>query len=111
MYSTCNERKSAVAERFIKPLKNKIYKHMTAVSKNVYFNILNDIVAKCNNAYHKTIKMKHIDVNTDSHVEYNIDSKKKGPKFQVGDHVRIKFQNIKLFLLRDMLLIHKKKIF
>ena len=52
MYSTCNEGKSVVAERFIRTLKNKIYKHMKAVSKSVYFNVLNDIVDKYNNTYH-----------------------------------------------------------
>ena len=46
MYSTYNEGKSVVAERFIKTLKNKIYNHMTAVSKNVYFDVLNDIIDK-----------------------------------------------------------------
>ena len=54
--------KSVVAERFIRTLKNKIYKHMTAISKNVYFDVLNDIVDKYNNTYHKTIKKKPIDV-------------------------------------------------
>ena len=71
MYSTHNEGKSVVAERFIRTLKNKIYKHMTANSKNVYFNVLNDIVDKYNNAYHKRIKMKPIDVKSDSFAEYN----------------------------------------
>ena len=42
MYSTDNEGKSVVAERFIRTLKNKIYKHMTAISKNVYFNVLDE---------------------------------------------------------------------
>ena len=55
MYSTYNEWKSVVAERFIRTLKNKIYKHMTAVSKNVYFDILDDIVNEYNNTYHKAI--------------------------------------------------------
>ena len=49
MYSAHNEGNSAVAERFIRTLKNKIYKHMTAVSKNVYFNALNDIGGEYNN--------------------------------------------------------------
>ena len=66
MYSTYNEGKLVDAERFIRTLKNKIYKHMTAISKNVYFDALNDIVDKYNNAYHKTIKMKPIDVKDDS---------------------------------------------
>ena len=51
MYSTHNEGRSAVAEKFIKTLKNKIYKHMTTVGKNVYFNALDDIVNKYNNTY------------------------------------------------------------
>ena len=44
MHSTHNDGKSVVAERFIRTLKNKSYKHMTAISKNVYFNVLDDIV-------------------------------------------------------------------
>ena len=66
MYSTHHEGKSVVAQRFIKTLKNKIYKHMTAISKNVYFNVLNDIVDEYNNTYHKSIKMKPIHVKNDS---------------------------------------------
>ena len=62
MYSTHNERKSVVAERLIKTLKNNIYKNMTAVGKNVYFDVLDDSVDKYNNTYHKTIEMKPIDV-------------------------------------------------
>ena len=58
MYPTHNEGKSVVAERFIRTLKNKIYKNMTAISKNVYFDVLDDIVGEYNNTYHKTIKMK-----------------------------------------------------
>ena len=54
MYSTYDEEKSAVAERFIRTLKNKIFKHMTAVSKNVYFDDLNDIVDNYSNTYHRT---------------------------------------------------------
>ena len=62
MYSTNNEGKSVVAERFIRTLKSKIYKHMTSISKNVYIDKLDDIVYEYNNAYHTTIKMKPIDV-------------------------------------------------
>ena len=62
MYSTHNEGRSVVAEIFIRTLKNKIYKHMTAISKNVYFDVLNDIVDEYNNTYHRTIKMKPIDM-------------------------------------------------
>ena len=74
MYSTYKEGKSVVAERFIKTLKNKIFKHMTAISKNIYFDALNDIVNKYNNTVYRTIKMKPIDVTFDSFAEYNEDS-------------------------------------
>ena len=57
---------------------------MTTISKNVYIDVLNDIVNKYNNTIHKTIKMKPIDVTVDSYVEYNEDSNKKGPKFKFG---------------------------
>ena len=60
IYSTYNEGKSVIAERLIKTLKNKIFKHMTATSRNVYFNVLDDIVNKYNNTVHKTIKMKPV---------------------------------------------------
>ena len=58
MYSLCNETKSAVAERFVRTLKNTTFKNMTVVSKNVYFDVLDDIVNKCNNTVDRTIKMK-----------------------------------------------------
>ena len=58
MYSTYNEGEFVVAERFIKTLKNKTLKHMTAISKNVYFDVLDDIVDKYNNTVHRTIKIK-----------------------------------------------------
>ena len=77
MYSTHNEGKSVVAERFIRTLKSKIYKHMTAISKNVYFDVLDDIVDEHNNTYHRTIKMKPIGVKDDSFAEYNEESNEK----------------------------------
>ena len=71
MYSTFNKQKSVVAEKFIRTLKNKIFKHMTAISKNIYFDALDDIVNKYNDTVHRTIKMKPIDVTSDSYPEYN----------------------------------------
>ena len=95
MYSTYNEGKSGVAERFIRTLKNKIFKHMIAISKNVYFIVLNNIVNKYNNTVHRTIKMKPIDVTDESYAKYNEDFNKKDPKFKVVDYVRIsKYKNI-----------------
>ena len=94
MYSTFNAEKSVVAERFIKTLKNKIYKHMTTVGKNDYSNALDDIVKAYNNIYHSSIKMKPKDVTDDSFV-YNEEFTKEDPKFKIGNYVRIsKYKNI-----------------
>ena len=89
MYSTYNEGKSVVFERFIRTLKNRIFKHMTAISKNVYFDVLDDIVNEYNNTVHRTIKTKPIKVTDDSYTECNENFNKKDPKFKVGDNVRI----------------------
>ena len=95
MYSAKNDGKSVVAETFIRTLKNKIFKHIGAVSKNVYFDVLEDIVNKYNNKVHRTISMKLIDVTSDSYAECNEESNKKDPKFKVGDCVRIsEYKNI-----------------
>ena len=68
---------------------------MTAISKNVHFDVLDDIVDKCRNTYHKAIKMKPADVGDDSFAEYNEKSNEKDPEFKVGDHVGIsKFKNV-----------------
>ena len=69
---------------------------MTAISKNICFDVLDDIVDKYNNTVHRTIKMKPIEVTDDYYAEYNEDpSNKKNPKFKVGDNVRIsKYKNI-----------------
>ena len=74
MYSIYNEGKSVVAERFIRTLKSKIFKHITAVSKNVCFD---DIVNKYNNTVHRTFKMKPIEVTDDYYAEYNEHPNKK----------------------------------
>ena len=95
MYSTHNEGKSVVAERFIRTVKTKIYKYITSVSKNVYINKLYDIVSEYNNTYHGTIKMKPVDVNDDTYIDSKKEVNYKDPKFKVGDHVRIsKCKNI-----------------
>ena len=95
MYSTNNEGKSVVAERFIRTLKSKIYNYMTSISKNVYIDKLNAIVNKYNNTYHTTIKMKPIDVKDNTYINTNKEINYKDPKFKVGDYVRIsKYKNI-----------------
>ena len=70
MYSTNNEGKSVIAERFIRTLKNKIYKCMTSISKNVYIDKLDDIVKKYNNTYHTSIKMKPVDVKDNTYIDF-----------------------------------------
>ena len=95
MYSTHNEGKSAVAERFIWTLKNKIDKYMTSISKNLYTDKLIDTVIEYNNTYHRTIKMKPIDVKDNTYININKEVNDKDLKFKVGDHVRIsKYKNI-----------------
>ena len=94
MYSTYNEGKSVVAERFIRTLKNKLYKHMTATGKNVYYNVLDDVVNKYNNTKDSAIKMKPIDVKNNKTV-YIDEHNEKDSKFKVGDRVRIsRYKNI-----------------
>ena len=95
MYSTFNEGKSVVAERFIRTLKNKFYKNMTATGKNVYHDVLDDVVNEYNNTKHSTIKMKPKDVKDDNKRVYINEYNKNDSRFNVGDRVRIpKFKNI-----------------
>ena len=95
MYSTHNKGKSAVTERFVRTIKSKIYKYMVSISKNVYIEKLDDIVNVYNNTYHRTIKMKPIDVKNNTYVNTDKEVNDKDPKFKVGDH-----QNTKIFLLK-----------
>ena len=95
LYSTDNEEKSVAAERFLRTLKNKIYKYMTSISKNVYIEKLDDIVNEYSSTCHRTIKMKSIDVKDNTYINTDKEVNDKDPKFKVGDHVRIsKYQNI-----------------
>ena len=95
MYSPNNKGKSVVAKRFIRTLKNKIYKYMTSIAKNVYIDTLYDIVMKYNNTYHPSIKMKPVDVKDNTYINFKKEVNDKNPKFKVGDHVRIsKYRNI-----------------
>ena len=93
MYSTYNEGKSVVPERFIRTLKNKLYKHMTATGKNVCY-VLGDVVNEYNNTKHNTIKMKPKDGRDNKRV-YIDEHNEKDSRLKVGDRVRIsKFNNI-----------------
>ena len=95
IYSTHNEGKSVVAERFIRTLINKIYKYLTSISKNVYIDKLDAIVNEYNNTYHRTIKIKPIDVKGNTYNNIRKEVNDKDPKFKFEDHVRIsKYKNI-----------------
>ena len=106
MYSIHNEGKSVDAERFIKTLETKIYKYMISVSKNVYIDKLDNIVNEYNNTYHRTIKMKTVDVKNNTYIDFKKEVNDKDPKFKVGDHVRI---CTRIFLLKDTHQISRKK--
>ena len=95
MYSTQNEEKSVAAKRFIRTLKNKIYKYMTSVSKNVYIDKLDDIVNEYSNTFHRTIKMKSADVKHSTYIDPSKEINNDDPKFEIGDIVRIsKYKSI-----------------
>ena len=95
MYSIHNAGKSVIAEIFIRTIKNKIYKYMTSISKNVYIDKLDDIVDEYNNTKHRKIKMKSVDVKDNTYIDFGKEVNDTDPKFKVGDHVRIsKYENI-----------------
>ena len=88
MYSMYNEEKSVAAERFIRILKNTLYKHMAATGKNVYYDVLDDVFNKYNNTKHSTIKMKSIDVKDNNKRVYIDEHNEKDSRVKVGDKVR-----------------------
>ena len=95
MYSTQNAGKSIVAKRLIRTLKNKIYKYMIPISKNVDIDKLDDIVNKYNNTCHSTIKMKPVDVKLSTFINSSKEINGEDLKFKIGDIVRIsKYKNI-----------------
>ena len=93
IYSSHNKGKSVIGKIVIRTLKNKIYKYMTSISKNVYIDKLDDIVNKSNNTYHSTIKMKPVDVKSSTY--FDSSKENMNPKFKIGDIIRIsKYKNI-----------------
>ena len=95
MHSIHNEGKLVVSERFIRTSKKEIYKYMTAISKNIYIDKLDDILNEYNNAYHRTIKIKPVDIKDNTYFDFEKEINDKDPKFKIGDHVRIfKYKNI-----------------
>ena len=103
MHLAHNEGKSVVVERFIRSLKNKTYKYMTSMSKNVYLDKLDDIVNKHSNAYHRTFKMKPVDVKTTTYINFSS---------EINDEklvILLEYQNTKTLLQKAMLQIDLKK--
>ena len=95
MYSKHNEGNYVVAERFIRTLKNKIYKYMTSISKNLYIDKFADIVNEYNHTYFRTSKMKPFDVKSSTYIDFDKENSKVDPKLEIVDHVRIsKYENI-----------------
>ena len=88
MYSTHNEGKSFVAERFIRTLKNEIYKYVTSISKKLYIDKLDDIVNKYT-TYHSTIKMKPVDVKSNTYINSGKEINDEALKFKIDDIARI----------------------
>ena len=95
IYSTHNEGKSVIAERFIRTLKNKIYKYIASIWKNVHIDKLDDIVDEYNSTYNSTVKMKAVDVNWSSYIDSSKENNNKGTWFKIGDIVKTsKYKNI-----------------
>ena len=109
MYPIYNEGTSLVTERFIRTLKNENHKLMTSIPKNMNINKLDDIVNKYNNAYHRAIKMKPVDINPSMYIYCNKENNKGG--LYLKWVIISKYQNIKIFLQNAMLQIGLKKFF
>ena len=77
IYSAHNEGKSVVVESFVSTLKNKSYKYVTSVSKNVYIDESDDLVNKCNNTYHSKIKMKFFDGDSSTYIDLGMKNNNK----------------------------------
>ena len=89
MYSVHSEGKSVIRERFIRTLKNKIYKYMSSISEKCVIDTLDDMVNKYNNTYHRTIKMKPVNVKPSTYIDFSKDNTKERLKFKVSYHKRI----------------------
>ena len=106
MYST-HEEKSVVAEIFIRTLKNKIYKYMTSISKTVYIDKLDYIVSRYNNTYHRTIKMKPVDVKSKTYINCSKEINNNIVNLKLV--ILLENQNVKIFLQKAMFQIGLRK--
>ena len=96
IYSSHNKGKSVIGKIVIRTLKNKIYKYMTSISKNVYIDKLDDIVNKSNNTYHSTIKMKPVDVKSSTYFDSSKENMEKTLNLKLV--ILLEYQNIKILL-------------
>ena len=108
VYSTHNEVKFVDAERFIRTLKNKICKYMTSVSKNVHIYKLDNIVNKYNNTCHSTVKLKPVNVKSNTYINSSKEIMIKNLNLKLV--ILLEYQNIKIFLKKVTLQIGLKKI-
>ena len=104
MYSTHKKRKSIVAEIFIRTLTNKIFNYMTSISKNMYIDKLDNIVNKCNNTYHSTIKMELVGVKSITYIDFNKENNMEDPMVIMSE-----YQNTKTCLRKVRFQISLKK--
>ena len=107
MYSTRNEGKSVVAERFVRILKDKMYKYMTSISKNMYIDKVGHIVNKYNNTYHSTIKITHVDIKPSTYIGFNKKIIRKIPNLKLV--TMSGYRNIKTSLEKVTLQVAQKK--
>ena len=95
IYSARNKGKYVVAERFMITIKNKFYKYMTLFSKNVYIDKLDGLVNKCNNTYHSAIKVKPVNIKSNTYIKPRKEINDQDPKFKIGYNIRIsKYKNV-----------------
>ena len=105
MYSTQNEGKPVVAERFIRTLKKKNYKLMTSMSKNVHISKLDNIVNKYNHTY-RIVNTKPVNLKLSTYVDFDQKNNKKDPTFNVGDDARIsEYKKLKIMFHGHTLLV------
>ena len=109
MYSTHNEGKTDVVERFIRTLKNKTYKYMILISKNVYINKSSDRANEYSNTYHSTIKMNPADVKSSRKIDFAVKKNDKDPKFEGHDHKRT--SKYKIFFAKGYTLNWSEEVF
>ena len=88
IYSRHNEGKTVVCETLIRTLKNKTYKYVILISKNVYINRLSNIVNECSNTYHSTIQIHSADVKSSMIIDFAVKNNDKDPKYEAHDHKR-----------------------